>query len=103
METVIRKLSEIEAAACRLIDSANDQKRVLDDELKQRIEAYDSSLELDTRQRLSDLQKDLQLQLDQELEALRSKTSFSLNALYSYYKQHHEQLAADICQKILRT
>lgn len=103
METVIKKLSEIEAAASRLIDSANEEKRLLDQESQKTIEEYDRMLELKTKEQLMQIQKDLELQLNQELESLRSRTDRFIADLEQYYTVNHKKLATEICQDLLRT
>ena len=44
MDQVIEKLSEIEEAASRIIDSADSQKKLLDQQQEERITAYDTEL-----------------------------------------------------------
>ena len=48
MDQVIEKLSEIEEAASRIIDSADSQKKLLDQQQEERITAYDTELENST-------------------------------------------------------
>lgn len=102
MESVITKLSEIEVAAERIMDYAQQQKKELEKEMEQRSAQFDVQVEADTAARLEVLRKELQSQMEKELADLKVKTEQTLNAMERNYDQNHEQLSDSIFQEIIR-
>ncbi len=51
MESVINKLTEIEAAASGILEGAANQNKVLDQQHSERIAAFDQKLDADTVRR----------------------------------------------------
>ena len=60
METVIKKLSEIEVAAKKIMDNANAELKVLDARMQENSDAFDAQVEADTRRRLGELRENLE-------------------------------------------
>ncbi len=102
MESVITKLSEIEVAAERIMDYAQQQKKELEKEMEQRSAEFDVQVEADTAARLESLRQELQGQMEKELADLKVKTEQTLNAMERNYEQNHEQLSDSIFQEIIR-
>ena len=59
MDQIISKLSEIEVASARIVDSAATDTKKLDDQLKQRIAAYDRAEDQKMTDTLSQLRNSL--------------------------------------------
>lgn len=55
MDTVIKKISEIEEAASSIMEAANIRKKAFAQELAKRTEDFDHQLDLMTEQQLTDL------------------------------------------------
>lgn len=72
MDQIIEKLSEIEIAASRILDSAANQKKVLDEQQEQRIADYDKEIEKSTADKVSALQAELSSRLGKELKTSKS-------------------------------
>lgn len=102
MDQVIEKLSEIEEAASRIIDSADNQKKILDRQQEERIAAYDAELENSTAKEVEKLHTRLSGQLEKELSRLRDTSASTLNALDQYYEANHDALSTEIYKKIIR-
>lgn len=102
MESVINKLTEIEAAASRILEGAANQNKLLDQQQDARIAAFDQKLEDDTARQLQKTQADLRKKTDDELLHLRSGTSDLLASLDDYYKKNHDTLSTQICEKLIR-
>ena len=79
MESVINKLTEIEAAASGILEGAANQNKVLDQQHSERIAAFDQKLDADTVRRLQNVQSELKNRTDTELLHLRSGTARSLS------------------------
>lgn len=102
MESVIRKLSEIEAAASRILEGAANQKKILDGQLSERLSAFDRELDEKTGKELEKIQSELKQKTDRELMELRQRTSHILTSLDEYYETNHDTLSTEICEKLIR-
>ena len=102
MESVINKLTEIEAAASGILEGAANQNKVLDQQHSERIDAFDQKLDADTVRRLQNVQSELKNRTDTELLHLRSGTADLLASLDDYYNKNHDTLSTQICEKLIR-
>lgn len=102
MESVINKLSEIEIAASRILDGADNQKKLLDEQQEERIAAFDAELEAKTSNQIARITEELRLKTDAEQKKLQTSASELLSSLDSYYETHHGTLSTEIYEKIIR-
>lgn len=102
MDQIIEKLSEIEIAASRILDSAANQKKVLDEQQEQRIADYDKEIEKSTADKVSALQAELSSRLEKELEKLKSDKEQLSTSLETYYDENHDKISTEIYEKIIR-
>lgn len=102
MEAVIKKLSEIEIAAKKIMEEASGQLDVLKRQMDQRTAEFDAQVERETEEKLDKLRQSLQEQTDAALAKLKEETKNALSSLENYYDEHHEQLSDAIFQKIIR-
>lgn len=102
MDQIIDKLSEIEIAASRILESAANQKKILDQQQEERIAAYDRELEASTARQVAKLQSQLSAQLNQELSQLRGDAEKNLKELDCYYEKNHNAVSTEIYEKIIR-
>ena len=96
MESVIDKLSEIETAASRIMESAVEETRRQDNAAEERTSTYDNDTDAQAARTLEAAKRTLQEQADQELEHLKTSTERSLKHMDAYYKEHKDAL----CDKI---
>lgn len=101
METVIKKLSEIEIAAKKIMEDANGQLDVLKNKMDEKTAAFDASVKEDTDKKLETLRQDLQKQTDDALAKLKSDTENNLASLNKYYEEHHDKISETIYKKIV--
>ena len=52
MESVINKLAEIETAATKIMQAAENQKKLQDEQQEERIAKFDAELEAETAKRI---------------------------------------------------
>ena len=95
MESVIDKLSEIETAASRIMESAVEETRRQDNAAEERTSAQ-------AARALEAAKRTLQEQADRELEHLKTSTERSLKHMDAYYKEHKDALCDKIYHKIIR-
>ena len=70
MESVIDKLSEIETAASRIMESAVEETRRQDNAAEERTSTYDNDTDAQAARTLEAAKRTLQEQADRELEPL---------------------------------
>ena len=62
MDTIVNKISEIETAAVKIMNESALQKKELDEESKQRMDAYDADVDKKTEAKLADIRASLENQ-----------------------------------------
>ena len=97
MESVITKLSEIEIAAERIMDQAQQQKKELESEMEKRSAQFDVQVEAETAERLEKLRCDLQAQMEKELDFLKKGAEQAQETLEKAYQQKHCLLYTSRC------
>lgn len=102
MESVIDKLSEIETAASRIMESAVEETRRQDNAAEERTSTYDNDTDAQAARALEAAKRTLQEQADRELEHLKTSTERSLKQMDVYYKKHKDALCDKIYHKIIR-
>ena len=63
MESVINKLAEIETAATKIMQAAENQKKLQDEQQEERIAKFDADLEAETAKRIEEITTKLLLQM----------------------------------------
>ena len=76
MDSIISKLSEVESAAEFDRGSiAEEQKHILDEQMKEKTDRFDRELAADTEKKLSEIRAGMQGSMDFELERLREESA----------------------------
>ena len=101
METVIKKLSEIEIAAKNIMEDAHKQLDVLKIKMNEKTATFDASVKEDTDQKLELLRQELQNQTNDALAKLKTDTATTLDSLNKYYEEHHNELSEGIFKNII--
>ena len=73
MDSIISKLSEVESAAELIVQHAEEQKHILDEQMKEKTDKFDRELAVDTEKKLSEIRAGMQGSMDFELERLREE------------------------------
>lgn len=55
MDSIISKLSEVESAAELIVQHAEEQKHILDEQMKEKTDKFDRELAADTEKKLSEI------------------------------------------------
>ena len=90
MDLVIKRLSSIEEASAGIIEAAENEKKALEQQMRERIQAFDEEAEKATQEKL-----------DQSLADLQKATEDSIQAIENDYNQNHEKLAAGLIAKMI--
>ena len=101
MESVINKLAEIETAATKIMQAAENQKK-LQDEQQERIAKFDADLEAETAKRIEEITTKLHSTTDADQKKQRDSAAELLSSLDAYYEQNHGTLSTQIYENIIR-
>lgn len=102
MDQIISKLSEIEAASVRIIDGATADIQQLDEQLKQKIAAYDKTADQKIVDTLAERKKTLSSHTQEELKSLKQHTDIAIEQMVAAFHQHHEKLTDEIFNDLIR-
>ena len=101
MDTIVNKISEIETAAVKIMNESALQKKELDEESKQRMDAYDADVDKKTEAKLADIRASLENQKKAELSSLKEAAARTIMTLEKEYSENHETLAAGILKQMI--
>lgn len=101
METVIKKLSEIEIAAKRILEEANSQLQELSEQMQKKTTEFDAQTAQNTEQKLSELRQQLKTQTDASLSKLKTDADRITTSLNNYYSESHDKISDMIYKKII--
>ena len=108
MESVINKLAEIETAATKIMQAAENQKkmcirdRLQDEQQEERIAKFDADLEAETAKRIEEITTKLHSTTDADQKKQRDSAAELLSSLDAYYEQNHGTLSTQIYENIIR-
>ena len=101
MDTIVNKISEIETAAVKIMNESALQKKELDEEFKQRMDAYDADVDQKTEAKLADIRASLEKEKQAELSSLKEAAARTVLNLEKEYAENHETLAAGILKQMI--
>lgn len=102
MDTVIKQISEIEAAASSVMENANAQKKAFAQEMAERTEAFDKQLEAETRQKTQALRSRMELEMDSKLSKQKADAKAQLQHMEQIYQAHHTEYAEALFQSLIK-
>lgn len=100
MDSIVKKLSEIESAATAIVEHAEAQKTVLDKEFDQARRKFDDELEAKTQSRIKKIRDELERSTTQLLDSQTGANSDSIEALRKEYEEKHTFYAQEILRRI---
>lgn len=101
MDTVIKKISEIEEAASSIMEAANIRKKAFAQELAKRTEDFDHQLDLMTEQQLTDLRARMETEMQAKLSKQQSDADQLLQKMEANYNEHHTEYAKELFQSLI--
>lgn len=101
METVVKKLSEIENYAMKIMEETSEQKKQMSQAMEEKCSQYDAMVDKRTKESLVTVTKELHAKEEQELSKLKEQANNSLVNLQRKYEQQHDSLAASILNSII--
>lgn len=101
MDLVITRLSSIETAAVKIIEAADNEKKTLDQQMNERIQAFDEETEKATRKKLDLIRSRLNDEMQTNLADLQTATEDTIRSIENDYEMNHKKLAAEIIEKMI--
>lgn len=101
MDTVIKKISEIEEAASSIMEAANNRKKAFAEELAKRTEDFDRQLDLLTEQQLAELRSRMETEMQAKLSRQQSDADEMFKQMESNYNEHHTEYAKELFQSLI--
>ena len=101
MDLVIKRLSSIEEASACIIEAAENEKKALEQQMREGIEAFDEEAEKATQEQLDQIRSSLNEEMQKSLADLQKATEDSIQAIENDYNQNHEKLAAGLIAKMI--
>lgn len=100
MDSIVKKLTEIEHAAAAIVKYAENQKKELEKEMRQKQQQFDEGLKAETEQRLSDTAKESEQQMSDEKARIQREQDTKIHSLLDEYEQRRVQYAEEIVKRI---
>lgn len=101
MEQIIRKLSEIENMAGKIMEEAQCKKKELSQQHQEQRQAYDRQADADAEKQIRQIRDQLKQKQETQLADLKKRTEDEFAQMEKYYTEHHQQLAREIYEKII--
>lgn len=102
MDTVIKKLSEIENAAGSILDSTAARKKALAAEMEEKTAAFDAALEKETADRIAAIQKKMEAEMNAMLSRQTADSEVLLKRLEENYENQHETYVEVLFAKMIK-
>lgn len=100
MDSIVKKLSEIETSAVAIVEHAELQKTAADREMLERRREFDESLNTDTANKLTKIRTELETKMILELEKQKQASEDTIEAYKQEYNANCEKYAQDILARI---
>lgn len=100
MESIVKKLSEIETAATAIVEHAEAQKSVLDKEYQDARKKFDDDLEADTKKKIQTIRDQLEKNTTCILDSQSGENTNLIETLKKEYEQNHTFYAEQILKRI---
>ena len=101
MDSVIKKLADIEAAAEAIVEHAQEQKSVVEKELQAKRDQFDQELEEKTQERIEKIRKNGEDKMNSILEEQRVKNRATIQKLEQEYEENHVAYTEEILKHII--
>ncbi|MDD2981304.1 MAG: hypothetical protein PHN80_15230 [Hespellia sp.] len=100
MDSILGKLSEIETAAFAIVNHAESQKDVLEEEMRKKRDAFDAELEEDTQYKIQKIRDELKKKTDEVLSSQTGTSTSSIEAVKKEFNEKHTIYAKEILSRI---
>ncbi|MBO5461204.1 MAG: hypothetical protein J5983_05365 [Ruminococcus sp.] len=100
MNSIVKRLSEIDAAACAIAGNAEEQKQKLNQEYDEKYHAFNKELEASTAAEIQAIRSKLEQQTTSLLNEQRAASKAYITSLQKEYDEKHTEYAQAILKRI---
>lgn len=103
MDSIMEKLSEIEHTAASIVENAEAQKTMLEQEYQKKRKQFDDGLELATKSKILKIRSELETHTSALLREQAENIERSAGLLKQEYEEKHTIYANEILKRITNT
>ncbi len=100
MDSIVKKLTEIESAASAIVSHAESQKEALEREYQAKRKTFDEKVERQTMAHVEEIRGELEQNLKKLSVGHENSSDDSIAALRKDFEESHTQYARDILKRI---
>ena len=100
MNTVVKKLADIEATAEAIVERAQAQKSEIEKKIQAQRDRFDAAIEDETRKQLSKIRQDADAKMERILSEQREKNYSAIDNLKKEFEENHTAYAREILSHI---
>ena len=101
MDSVIEKLSDIEATAEAIVEHAQEQKHEIEKHIQAKRDQFDMELEEETQAKLKKIRDESEKRVEKILKEQREKNQSTIDNIKKEYEENHIIYAREILEHII--
>ena len=102
MDTVIKRISEIEQSAVAVMDDAAARKKAFAAEMEEKTRRFDQTADEETEKKLQSLRREMETRMNLELSGQKAEAEKQLVQMEKNYELHHETYVKKLFQELIR-
>lgn len=102
MDTVIKRISEIEQSAVAVMDDAAARKKAFAAEMEEKTRQFDQTAEEETEKKVKSLRQEMETRMNSELSEQKAEAEEQLARMEKNYELHHESYVKKLFQELIR-
>lgn len=100
MNTIIKKLSQIEEKSVEIIANGTSEKRALTEEYERRAKTFDEALNRKSEQKLSALRSSMEADINARIKEQEEEADNAIKRLEHHYETHHKSYVDHLFRKM---
>ena len=102
MDTVIKRISEIEQSAVAVMDDAAARKKAFAAEMEEKTRRLDQTADEETEKKLQSLRREMETRMNLELSGQKAEAEKQLVQMEKNYELHHEAYVKKLFQELIK-
>ena len=102
MDTVIKRISEIEQSAVAVMDDAAARKKAFAAEMEEKTRRFDQTADEETEKKLQSLRQEMETRMNLELSGQKAEAEKQLAQMEKNYELHHETYVKKLFQELIK-
>ena len=102
MDTVIKRISEIEQSAVAVMDDAAARKKAFAAEMEEKTRRFDQTADEETEKKLQSLRREMETRMNLELSGQKAEAEKQLAQMEKNYELHHETYVKKLFQELIK-